>query len=231
MLLMAAASHKIRILLADDHSIVRSGVRSLLSRQPDMTVVGEVETAEQMLEALDKEKPEVIVLDLKMPGGGTIDAIKRVRERARGPLIVVFTGYDDSTDAILSLRAGAAAYVLKRSPETELLEAIRRVKAGGLHIDQALGPAMTERILDLANEQDPPPSSPLSRREAQVLELTAMGYTNRQMADRLEVSIKSVETYRHRIAEKLGLRSRAEFTRYVFHSGILEREPSLPPKS
>lgn len=203
--------------------IVRSGVRRLLDRQSDIEVVGEAATADETLRSVREREPNVVVMDLGMPGGGTIDAIRSMSNRTPPVRVVVFTASDEEPDVVLSLRAGASAYVLKRSAETELIVAIRSVAAGREHLDSALDIDVAEHLTDRRSEE-PAASPKLSHREAQVLQLIGVGYTNREVADRLGIGVKSAETYRHRITQKLGLRSRAELTRYLLRAGLLDPE-------
>ena len=214
-----------RIVIADDHLVVRAGLRAVLRHQRDMTVVGEASTADELVRVAREVQPDVAVVDLLMPGD-TLQAINELTSSSEGLSVVIFTAFDQAADAALCFQAGASGYVTKMAPEEELLGAIRRVRAGGYHVDPSLGPALLERILERGSIEEA--ATPLSVREAEVLQLTALGYSNRQMAERLRVSVKSIETYRRRIGSKLGLKSRVEVTRYVMGSGIFERKAKGP---
>lgn len=212
---------RIRLLIADDHAIVRTGFKALVARQPDMIFVGEAHNAEQLLAVAEHVRPDILVVDLQMPGGGSLEAIRELCQIPDGPRAVVFTAFESPTDVLLAFRAGASAYVVKGSNPETVITAIRAVHRGQRYLDPTLGDAFGLQIDPAATSEAP--AVPLSPRETQILELIAMGHTNKEMADRLGIGVKSVETYRFRVTEKLGLRSRAEVTHYVLHSGILEQ--------
>lgn len=222
----------IRIVIADDHAILRAGLRSLLNVQPDMEVVAEATDGNEAVERAAETQPDVLLLDLSMPKAGGLSAIKRVREVAPDTRILVLTMHDDQAYLRSVLEAGGAGYLVKRAADTELLAAIRAVHEGGSYIDVSLGSAELKRVYGArsgADEADePPPVSVLSERERQVLELVAMGHTHKEIAQTLSVSIKTVETYRLRLTEKLGLRSRAELVRYAINLGLMDTIHSKP---
>jgi two-component system response regulator NreC len=211
----------IRILIADDHLVVRAGLRSLLRRQPDMSIVGEAAQASELLSLTREARPHVVITDLRMPGGGVLDCIRSISSE-HGPRVVVFTAYDDPTDASAALRAGASGYVLKQAPEEHLLTAVRRAHAGRRFVEEPVAVRMAEdqvepTLLDRA--------ALLSARESAVLGLVARGYTGRQIATELGLRLGTVETYRHRLRKKLGLRSRSDVMAFARSSARLREPP------
>lgn len=215
---------KIRIVIADDHAILRAGLRSLLSAQEDIEIVAEAVDGEDAFEKVVETKPDVVLLDLSMPKAGGLTAIKRIREKSVDTRVLVLTMHDDPAYLRSVLKAGGSGYLVKRAADTELLAAIRAVHQGRSYIDVSLGQGVLQRILDEdpAGDPDAPPLAVLSDRERQVLELVAMGHTHKEVAKQLSVSVKTVETYRLRISEKLGLRSRAELVRYAINLRLLK---------
>jgi len=224
----------IRVLVADDHAVLRTGLRMLLDAQPDIAVVGEAETAEQAT-ALDAElNPDVVIIDLTLPAQpgdrstapSGLEAIRRIKARRPEARALVLTMHDDEGYLRAVLEAGGAGYVLKRAADTELLSAIRAVWRGGtyLHPEHALlllggvpSTAIAGPAVDDSYDQ-------LSPREQQVLRLIALGHTSQQVADRLGLSVKTVETYKSRLMAKLDLTSRAALVRYALQRGLLEEQ-------
>jgi len=210
----------IRVMIVDDHAILRSGVRMLLETQDDIEVVGEAEDSETAVERAGELAPDVVLLDISMPGGSGIQAIDRLREVSPVSRIIILTMHDDQAYLRSALASGAAGYMVKTGADSELLNAIRTVHRGRTFVDVSLGegaipPGAVEPRAEGAA------AATLSSRERQVLELVAYGHTHKEIAERLEVSVKSVETYRSRVADKLGLRSRAELVRYALDHGLL----------
>lgn len=215
---------KIRILLADDHAVLRAGLRALIHSQPGMEVVAEAADGLEAIRKAGETSPELALLDLTMPGLSGIAAIEQVRQASPGTRVVVLTVHDDAY-ARAALDAGAAGYVTKDMEGPELLAAIRAVARGRTFVAHALaaGPSGAAAAGERAAER-------LSERERQVLELVARGHTNREVAERLALSIKTVETYRARLSDKLGLRTRAELVRFAAETGlfVLTRNPPPP---
>lgn len=206
-----SSKDQIRILVVDDHAVVRAGLRSLLNRQGDMVVVGEAESAAGLLVSAAAHVPDVVVADLRMPGEGVLEAIKTLRQRWPDMNVVIFSAFDEPADVVDALEAGAAGYVLKQSPEGDLLTAVRRARQGRRFVDASLA----ARVLEEGPGNNPDAAVPLSERETEVLELVAKGYTGPQIAAELGVRIGTVETLRHRIRKKLGLKTRADLTRFA----------------
>jgi two-component system, NarL family, response regulator NreC len=218
---------KIRVLLADDHAVLRAGLRLLLEAQPDMHVVAEVGDATALLQQARAHEPDLILLDIGMPGPGFAETIKRVLRILPKTGIVMLTMHDDRAYLRAALVAGAAGYVVKKVADAELLSAIRAVHDGRTFIDS--GRVRDER----QDDAGPRGSARISRREGQVLRLLAQGHTNGEAAARLRVSVKTIETYRARLGEKLKLKTRAELYRFAVSSGLLEADAdsSLDPST
>lgn len=214
----------IHVVIADDHAVVRAGLRALLSRHHDLSVVGEAATTDELLRDTQRLSPDVVVVDLRMPGGDVFDAIRTLREKCPDTKVVVFTAYDDARDAARAMRSGAHGYVLKQAPGRDVVEAIRRVQAGRQYVDDSMAAPMMQALLEapVGNPFAEPP--PLSEREARVLDLLARGYTGPQIAVELGVRVGTVESYRHRIRKKLGLKSRSEITQFARAARIRTRE-------
>lgn len=211
----------IRVLLADDHGIVRAGLRALLDAQPDIVVVAEAENGFEAITNAQKYEPEVVIADLSMPGGG-LEAIREITALKLKSRVLVLTVHAEERYLLPVLEAGGSGYVRKSSAHTDLLDAIRTVARGEVFLDPAatktllrgyLGRVTTGEEIDLGEV--------LSEREREVVKLTAEGYTAIQAADMLSLSPKTVETYRHRAMQKLGLANRAELVRYALRAGLL----------
>jgi DNA-binding NarL/FixJ family response regulator len=211
----------VRVVLADDHAVVREGLKALINAQVNMNVVGEAadgETACRMTQALN---PDVLVIDLSMPVLGGAEATERVRRECPDVKVLALTVHEERVYLTQLLRAGASGYVLKRAAASELVRAIRAVAAGGVHIDPALAGSLVEGYLDREDVTVKPAQGSLSQRERDVLMRIARGFSNKEIAGQLGLSVKTVETYKSRMAEKLGLRSRVEIVRYAAHQGWL----------
>ena len=210
----AADRERLTVVIADDHTVVRQGLRLLIDAEPDMQVVaeaGDVPNAERMARA---HRPAVLVLDLNMPGGSSLEAIPRLREQVA---IVVLTMQDDPGFARQALRAGALGFVLKEAADEELLEAIRLAARGDTYLNPRLGARLAA--------QPPEPSGPpddLTEREVDVLRLIALGHTNTEIGRRLYLSTRTVETHRAHIQQKLGRSSRAELVRYALEHKLVD---------
>jgi len=213
----------IRVLLADDHAILRAGLRLLISSEIDMEVVAEAGDASVAAQQTAAVHPDVAIMDIDMPKGGGIGAINEIRRHSPHTRILILTIHDDLAYLRAALAAGAAGYVVKSAADTDLLTAIRTVYKGRTYVDVALRESRP-RVLPQAPERGRA-SRPgqLSEREQEVLKLVALGHTHKEIAERAHLSIKTVETYRARIAEKLELRSRADLVRFALEVGLLDR--------
>jgi len=208
----------ISIVLADDHAVVRSGLRMLLEAEDDLEVVAEAGDVDGTSRTVLGYKPTVLVLDLNMPGGSSLEAIPSMLERSPDTAIVVLTMQEDPAFAREALRAGAKGYVLKQAAGTELVQAVRAAAGGGTW----LNPELCARIATAETAPTGPPGD-LTEREVEVLSLIALGHTNSEIAAQLYLSVRTVETHRSHIQRKLGLSSRAELVRYALDNDLIER--------
>ena len=219
----------LRILLADDHKMLREGLRVLLDSQPGMRVVGEAAGGKEVVDKAGELKPDVVVMDLSMPGLNGLQATELLRERHPDVKVVVLTAHEDESYLTQLCKAGAVGYVLKRSAGDQLVQAIRMAVKGQVYLEPALaGKALARLVTGPAASQENT-GAQLSEREKEVLSLIAWGYSNKEAADRLKVSVKTVETYRVRIAEKLGLRSRTQLVKYALRQGWLNDAAASDP--
>jgi two-component system response regulator NreC len=207
----------IRIVLADDHAVVRRGLELLLGAEPDFEVVATVGDVEAAIRSTRGHKPDVLVLDLNMPGGSSLEAIPKIREASPATQIAVLTMQNEPAFARQALGSGALAYVLKEAADDELVEAVRRVAAGETYLNPQLGARMAA--------EPPQPSGPpddLSEREVEVLRMIALGHTNAEIAAQLYLSIRTVESHRAHIQQKLRRSSRADLVRYALEHGLVQ---------
>jgi two-component system response regulator NreC len=205
----------ISIVLADDHAVVRSGLKMLLQAESDFEVVAEGGDVESAKRYVLGHKPRVLVLDLNMPGGSSLEAIPQIRENSPDTEIVVLTMQQEPAYARHALSAGAIGYVLKEAADDELVEAVRRAAKGESYLNPRLGAR-------LASEPAPGPPDDLSEREVDVLRLIALGHTNAEIAERLYLSVRTVETHRAHIQQKLSVSSRAELVAYALKRGLIK---------
>jgi two-component system response regulator NreC len=212
---------KIRVVIADDHAVLRAGLRMLINTQPDMIVVAEAGDGLAAVIQATETKPDVVVMDITMPAMGGIQAIEQIRQALPQTQILVLTMHDDTAYLRSALAAGASGYVVKKSADSELISAITAVHRGQMFVDLASSGGAIQQALLREPSRPGDPKSLLSQRERAVLTLVAEGYTNQQVADRLCLSVKTIETYRMRLAEKLGLRTRADLTRYALEIGLI----------
>jgi two-component system response regulator NreC len=215
---------KIRILLVDDQTVMRTCVRLFLNAQPDMEVVGEAQDSRTALAKARAMQPDVTVMEIRMPKTNGLKVIEQLLQECPRMRVVILTLYDDQAYARSALAAGGAAYVVKRAAASDLLSAIRAVYRGHFFVDRTLAGPVLEGLLEKTTRRSAESGAPrslLSPRECEVLVLLAQGYTQRQVAEKIHVSVKSVATYRWRISQKLELHSRAELVRYAHESGLL----------
>jgi two-component system response regulator NreC len=217
---MASDGEPITIVLADDHAVVRSGLRMVLEREDDFHVVSEAADADSALRTVLGHKPSILVLDLNMPGEPTsLEAIPRVAAVSPRTRVVVLTMQEDPEFARRALRAGAAGYVLKEAADDELVEAVRRVAGGATYLNPQLG-----AVLAVAPPEPAGPPDDLTEREVGVLRLIALGHTNAEIAQELFLSVRTVESHRAHIQQKLGRSTRAELVRYALDHGLVGPE-------
>ncbi|MFL5925935.1 MAG: response regulator [Gaiellaceae bacterium] len=209
----------IGVVVVDDHAVVRSGLRLLLEAEEDLTVVAEAGNARDALFEVRAHKPDVVLLDLVMPGESGIEAVPKLLHEAPDAKILVLSMQDDPQYVREAFAAGAKGYVLKEAVDVDVVDAIRQVAAGGSYVHPTLGARMVaaEAAARAAAEADP-----LSEREREVLRLLALGHTNQEIAKQLFISVRTAETHRAHIMRKLGLETRAELVRYALEHGQLD---------
>ena len=211
----------ITIVIADDHEVVRAGLRRLLESQSELEVVGEAADGESACEVVRSLRPDVLIVDLSMPKMSGTQTTERLRREAPEVKVVVFTVHEEPSYVEALLQAGARGYVLKRSPPKALVKAVLEVAAGNTYVDTALGHSLLSLVRDRSSE-DVPPAVQLSPRERDVLVRIARGYSNKEIAAAMRLSVKTVETYKARFAAKLDLRSRVAIVRFAARQGWLE---------
>jgi two-component system, NarL family, response regulator NreC len=221
----------IRVILADDHTLLRKGLRALLATQGDIEVVGEAGDGAEAVRACERLKPDVIVMDLSMPVMDGLQATRQIHDLGVETKVLVLTMHNEEEYLLQVLQAGGAGYVLKQSADTELVHAIRAVQRG----EAFLYPSGVRMLLQsylkggAKPEAQPDPRPALSEREEEVLRLTAEGFSNQEIGKQLYISPKTVDTYRQRIMEKLGLQHRSELVRYALNRGLLKPDTEVSP--
>jgi two-component system response regulator NreC len=205
---------EITVVLADDHNLIRVGLRAMLEAEADLRVIGEAADATAAAKLVEDRRPDVLVLDLQMPGAEPRADIPRLREAVPGTAIVVLTMQADPRIARDLLRAGAAAFVLKQAAERNLGEAIRTATAGGSYVDPRLGGEMAKLEAD--------PLESLSERDLELLRLVALGHTNREIGEQLFLSVRAIEVNRAKLLEKIGVDSRPELVRFAIANRVIE---------
>jgi len=208
----------IEIVVVDDHAVVRSGLRLLLAAEDDLAVVGEAGNAREAVFEVRARKPDVILLDVVMPGESGIEALPKLLHEAPGAKVLVLSMQDDPNYVREAFAAGASGYVLKEAVDTEVVDAIRQVAAGGRYVHPVLGARMVAADAAAQAEAE---ADPLSDREREVLKLLALGHTNQEIAKQLYISVRTAETHRAHIMRKLRLETRAELVRYAIEHGQL----------
>lgn len=211
-----------RVLIVDDHAVVRAGLRLLLEAQDDMEVVGEAGSIRDAIFEVRTAKPDVILMDVVMPGKSGIEGAPEVLKEAPGAKLLILSMQDDPRYVREAFAAGASGYVLKEAADTEVVQAIREVAAGGRYVHPTLGARLATAEADAAARAD---QDPLSEREREVLRLLALGHTNQEIAKMLYISVRTAETHRAHIMQKLRLTTRAELVRHALEQGLLEESP------
>jgi len=209
----------IRVLVADDHTVVRRGVKQILSEAPDIVVVGEASTAHEAIRAVRQERFDVLVLDIAMPEGGGLEVLSQLWGLETRPHVLILSMYPEKQYALRALKSGASGYLTKESASEELVAAVRTIARGGRYVTQALAETMAD---ELGNTPGQAPHDRLSDRECQVMCLVAGGKTVTEVATELSLSAKTVSTYRARILTKLGVSNNAEIVRYAFQHGLVD---------
>jgi DNA-binding NarL/FixJ family response regulator len=219
-------SDKLRILVADDHNIVRQGLAALINAQTDMTVVAEASGGKEAMERACELKPDIAVLDVSMPDIGGAEAAERIRRECPDVRVIALTRHTDQAYVRRLLRAGANGYVLKKSAAEALINAIRVVAKGGTYVEPELAGAVFERAFSPTHGGAANPADQLSGREEQVLRSLAWGRSSKEIAGELGISVKTVESYKSTATEKLSLRSREDIVRYALARGWLSDDTS-----
>jgi len=215
-------AQKLRVLLVDDHAVVREGLRMLIDSQTDMEVAGEACDGNIALQKAKELRPDVVVMDISMPNLNGVQATERLKAFFPDVKVVALSSYSDESHIRQLLASGASSYVLKRTIAEELIRAIRTVAGGGVYLDPSIAGIVTNSYANSVPEDKV--AEQLSRREHEVLLDVAYGYTNKEIGDRLRISVKTVESHKARIREKLDLATRAEIVRYALRQGWLQDE-------
>jgi DNA-binding NarL/FixJ family response regulator len=211
---------KQKILLADDHRLFRDGLRTLLDKQADMEVVGETSDGSQTIAAVSEKKPNIILMDISMPNLNGIDATRRIISENPSIKIIILSMHSDQKFVVEALKSGAVGYLLKDCAIDELIGAIRIVAAGQIYLARDIEDAVIKDYLKLADNRQGSAFTTLSIREREVLQLLAKGLSTKETASKLNISIKTVETHRKQIMDKLGIYSIAELTKYAIREGL-----------
>jgi len=212
-----------RVLIADDHPILRSGLKLLLGAEPDMVVVGEANNGREAVEQTIQLRPDVVVMDIAMPEMGGLEATRKLSELASGTRVLILTVHAEEQYLLPVIQAGGSGYVRKSQADTDLLEAVRAVHRGEVFLDRPATKMLLEDYLGRVQAgKETDTYRTLSEREREVLTFTAEGYTAQEIADRLVLSPKTVDTYRQRMMDKLNLHHRAELVKYALRKGLLQ---------
>ena len=218
------ASKKIKILVCDDHATVRAGLRLILEHEKEFQIVGEAENAEQAVTQVISLQPDLVIMDISMPGMGGLKAITTIGAAAPRTKVLILTVHADEAYFFRALEAGAAGYVLKGASVSELLAALRLAIHGGVPIPRTLGPRLLRDYLERVDRNEIPNYEALSDREREILQLIAKGRANKQIAEQLSLSVRTVERHRSSIMNKIGLHNRAELVAYAVRQGLFGRE-------
>ena len=211
----------IRVILADDHVVVRSGIRAILQGAPDISVISEAADGRQAVELAERYRPDVVVMDLSMPGLDGIGATREIAARGLPTRVLVLTMHGEEEYLLTALDAGAAGYLVKSAAERELIDAVRALAHGDMYVQPRAARVLSTRLLRRAATDDQAQLAMLTRRERDVLELVAEGYSAPAIAERLGISTKTVDTYKQRIADKIGLAGRPAYVRFALRVGLL----------
>ena len=209
----------IRVLVVDDHAIVRSGLRRVLDAEPDIETVSEAENADRAVFEAMEHKPDIVLMDVVMPGKSGIEGLPALLQAVPSAQVLILSMQDDPRYVREAFEAGASGYVLKEAADTEVITAVRAVAAGERYVHPALGARLLAAELADRKRAD---ADPLSEREREVLRLLALGHTNQEIAKSLYISVRTAETHRAHIMQKLRLKSRAELVRYALENGLIE---------
>jgi two-component system, NarL family, response regulator NreC len=210
----------IGVVLVDDHAVVRSGLRLLLDKEPDIETVGEAGDAREAVFEVRAKKPEVVVVDVTMPGESGIEVLPKLLKESPDTKVLVLSMHDDPSYVRDAFASGASGYVLKEAADEEVVAAIRQVAGGGRYVNPELGARLVEAEAKARAEAE---ADPLSEREHEVLRLLALGHTNQEIAKMLYISVRTAETHRAHVMQKLRLETRAELVRYALEHGLINQ--------
>jgi two-component system invasion response regulator UvrY len=210
----------IKVLIADDHPIFREGVRRILERTPEVSVVGEVDHGDRVVQTASETKADVVLLDISMPGPGHLEVLRQLKDTLPRTRALMFSAHDEAEYAIPALRSGAAGYLMKSFTAAELVEAVRRVYIGRRYVSANLGEQLAS---GLDSDTDVAPHLTLSARELEVLSMIARGLSLKEIAGRLEINPKTVSSYRARILEKFGVKTNADLVRYALAHDLTDK--------
>jgi two-component system invasion response regulator UvrY len=209
----------VNVFIADDHALIREGLKKTLKGEPDLVVTGEASNAHELLQALRQQPVDVILLDISMPGESGLDALKELKQQYPHLPVLILSVHPEHRFAVRALKAGAAGYVTKDTAVEELVQAIRKIVTGGKYVSVSLAEKLVE---ELESKGDKLPHENLSDREFQVMRMLAAGKTRNEIADELSISLSTVNTYRNRILEKMRMQNNADLTRYAIEHGLIE---------
>ena len=215
-------SDKIRVLLVDDHAVLRAGLEALLGLEPDLEVVGKASTGEEAIERVGAVRPDVVIMDLGMPGMGGLEATRQIAAANSGARVLVLTSHAEEEYLLPVLEAGGSGYVKKTSADEDLISAIRTVARGEVFLYPSATKLLLNGFRKAEARGEASPVEELSEREREVLQLTAEGYSSVETGKKLFLSPKTVDTYRSRLMQKLGLAHRAELVRFALDNGLLK---------
>jgi DNA-binding NarL/FixJ family response regulator len=225
-------TRKARILLADDHALVREALRRAIESEPDMEVVGEAENVAATIAQVSAARPDLLLLDVTMPGGGGIAALREIRKAGLPTRTLILTMHDDPEYLRVSLISGACGFILKHAAGREVVTAIRAVLQGRMYVDPSLAGVTLNEVLRPPQPLQSRTETALDRlspRETRVLRDLTLGFTNKEVAERLAVSVKSIETYRARLSQKLGLTRRSDLVRYAMAHNLMDMDDQKAP--
>ena len=209
----------IKVLIADDHAIVREGLKQIVADVPDIDVAGEAKDGHEALDKISKNNYDVVLLDISMPGISGLDVLKQLRSQKPQLRVLILSIYPEEQYAVRTLKAGASGYLTKESAPDELVAAIRKVSSGGNYISRSLGERL---VANLRRDDSKQPHEALSDREFQVMRMIASGKKGKEIAEELLLSVKTVSTYRRRVLDKLGIKNNSALIRYAMQNRLLE---------
>lgn len=214
----------VRVIIVDDHALMRGGLKLMLSNQDDVAVVGEASDGVEALECIGQEQPDIVLLDVSMPNMNGLECLKKIKDMYPSVKVILLTMHEDVQYLRQGLAAGAMGYVLKKAADDVLFQAIRTVRSGAIFLPMSMSKCLVNGLGNESQEKMTGQRKSLSEKEKQVLSLIAMGYANAEIAEKLVISTKTVETYKYRIMEKLTTRKRSDLVKYAMQNGLIRQE-------